>query len=153
MRKASKAQDLIFSQAGQSMTEFLVVLPVLLLLILGAVQFALIYHAKITLNYAAFEAVRAGTLGQGKFEEVKEGFARGMAPLYSYYETDDKIRNKRLNSKNPTEAANTASDQVEAFQLARSQIYDEFDSANKLIRIERLNPTDASFLDFSPPAR
>ena len=150
MQKTGKAQILLISQAGQSMTEFIIVLPVLLLLILGAVQFALIYHAKITLNYAAFEAVRAGTLGQGKFEEVKEGFARGMAPLYSYYETDDTIRNKRQHSRNPEEAKRTASDQVEAFQLARSQIYDEFDSSNKLIRIERLGPTDASFLDFSP---
>ncbi len=152
MQQTSSPRVLLTSQAGQSMTEFLVVLPVLLLLILGAVQFALIYHAKITLNYAAFEAVRAGTLGQAKFEEVKEGFARGMAPLYSYYESDDTIRNRRLHSRDPEEQKNTASDQVEAFQLARNQIYDEFDSSNKLIRIERLNPTDASFLDFSPDA-
>ena len=47
---------------GQAMVEFICVLVPLLLLILGAIQFALIYQAKITLNYAAFEAARAGSL-------------------------------------------------------------------------------------------
>ncbi len=125
------------------MAEFLIILPAMLLLISGAIQFALIYHAKITLNYAAFEAVRAGTLGQGKFSEVKEGFARGLAPLYSYFESDSTLRNKR-------DPDNTAHDQVEAFQMAREKIFREFDSPNKLIRIERLNPTDKTIHIFAP---
>lgn len=124
------------------MAEFLIILPVMLLLMFGAIQFALIYHAKITLNYAAFEAVRAGTLGQGKFDEVKEGFARGLAPLYSYFESDENLRKKRK--------GNTAEDQIEAFQMARDKIYKEFDSDNKLIRIEKLSPTNTSILTFTP---
>lgn len=124
------------------MAEFLVILPVMLLLIFGSIQFALIFHAKITLNYAAFEAVRAGTLGQGRFDEVKEGFSRGLAPLYSYFESDAQIRNSRK--------GDAAGDQIEAFQMARNKIYEEFDSPNKLVRIERLNPTDGSFLAFAP---
>ena len=131
----------LMSQSGQGMVEFLVILPVMLLLIFGSIQFALIYHAKITLNYAAFEAGRAGTLGYGKFDEVKEGFARGLAPLYSYFESDIDIRKKR--------EGRTAEDQVEAFQMARNKIYEEFDSDNKLIRIERLNPTDNAFNTFT----
>ncbi|MCL7488913.1 MAG: pilus assembly protein [Desulfobulbaceae bacterium] len=131
----------IFSQSGQSMAEFLVILPVILLLIFGAIQFALIFHAKITLNYAAFEAVRYGSLGQGRFNEVREGFARGLAPLYSYFESDDHIRKKRK--------GNIAGDQIEAYQMARNRVYNEFDSRNRLVRIERLNPTDSSFLDFA----
>jgi hypothetical protein len=125
------------------MTEFLVILPVMLLLIFGTIQFALIFHAKITLNYAAFEAVRAGTLGHGKFDEVKEGFARGLAPLYSYYESDSDLRKKRHDS------SNAAEDQIGAFQIARNRIYKEFDSPNRLIRIERLSPSNESFLDFA----
>ena len=127
------------------MAEFLIVLPVMLLLIFGAIQFALIYHAKITLNYAAFEAVRAGTLGQGKFDEVREGFARGLAPLYSYFESDPDRRKKR-------DPDTTAHGQVEAFQMARDKIYKEFDSPTKLIRIERLSPTDKTLLAFAPDA-
>ena len=120
----------LYSNAGQSMVEFLVILPVMLLLIFGAIQFALIFHAKITLNYAAFEGVRAGTLNNAKFDDVKEGFARGLAPLYSF--------------------SKGGKDQVGAFQKARAVVFDEFDSQSKLIRIERLSPTDASFADFAP---
>lgn len=112
------------------MVEFLVILPVMLLLIFGAIQFALIFHAKITLNYAAFEGVRAGTLNNAKFDDVKEGFARGLAPLYSFSEG--------------------GKDQIGAYQKAREKVFDEFDSEKKLIRIEMLNPTDASFSDFAP---
>ncbi len=135
-----RASRLMLSESGQSMTEFLVILPVMLLLIFGAIQFALIFHAKITLNYAAFEAVRYGSLGNGKFEEILEGFARGLAPLYSYFESDENVRKKRK--------ANVAEDQIQAFQMARNRIYDEFQQ--KLVRIERLGPTDSAFLDFAP---
>ncbi|AGF76844.1 TadE-like protein [Desulfocapsa sulfexigens DSM 10523] len=138
-------QARLLSNSGQSMAEFLIILPVMLLLIFGAIQFALIYHAKITLNYAAFEAVRAGTLGQGKFDEVKEGFARGLAPLYSYFESDPDLRKKR-------DPNATAGDQIEAFQMARDKIYKEFDTSSKLIRIERLNPSDTTFLSFASDA-
>ena len=117
-----------WSANGQAMVEFLVILPVMLMLLLGAIQFALIYHAKITLNYAAFEAVRAGTLNNAEFTAVKSGFARGMAPLYSYSADD--------------------SDQVGAFKEARQNILDEFDSDTQLIRIERLNPTAIDFKEF-----
>ncbi len=131
------------SEAGQSMAEFLIILPAMILLIFGSIQFALIYHAKISLNYAAFEAVRAGTLGQGKFVEVKEGFARGLAPLYSYFESNSALRDKR-------DPDSTAQDQVEAFQMARDEIYREFDSPSKLIRIERLGPSEKTLHVFSP---
>ncbi len=143
------------SEAGQSMVELLVILPVMLLLILATIQFALIYHAKITLNYAAFEGVRAGTLNcdkkyqdydrrctsdVGQFAAVQEGFARGMAPLYSYYEPDAKEREKL---KKP------ATNQVEAYQQGRARIFKEFESKAEYIRIERLNPTTQAFSDFA----
>jgi Flp pilus assembly protein TadG len=72
---------------GQAMVEFLIVLPVMLLLVLGILQFALIYQAKITLNYAAFETARAGSLNNGNRDAMNLAFASNMAPLYttSYY--------------------------------------------------------------------
>ena len=39
---------------GQAMVEYIIVLPVLLMLVLGAIQFALLYQVKSTLNYATF---------------------------------------------------------------------------------------------------
>jgi len=89
--------------------------------------------------------VRAGTLGQGNFDKVKEGLARGLAPLYSYFESNPDLRKKR-------DPVTTAQGQVEAFQMARDKIYKEFDSSNKLIRIERLNPTDKTLLAFASDA-
>ena len=126
-------------QQGQSMAEFLIILPVMLLLIFGAIQFALIFHAKITLNYAAFEAARAGSLNNARFEAVKEGFARGLAPLYSYFEPDSNKRD-----------ADDPLNQIGAFQQARQRIWNEFDSPLGLIRIERLSPSKKDFFDFAP---
>jgi len=117
------------------------VLPVALLLIFGAIQFALIYHAKITLNYAAFEAARAGSLNNAEYLSVKEGFTRGLAPLYSYYEHDEKKRSHRKD--------NHATNQVAAFQIARSKIFSEFKDKTKLIRIERLSPDEPDFSDYA----
>ena len=51
---------------GQAMVEFGIIVFVLLLLILGTLQFAFIYHAKIQLNYAAFETARAGALNNAR---------------------------------------------------------------------------------------
>lgn len=141
------------SQAGQSMVELLVILPVMLLLILATIQFALVYHAKITLNYAAYEAARAGSLNGAnayletggnsdvsQFDAVKEGFARGLAPLYSYYEPDGA---KRGTMQEP------ALNQVEAFQQGRNTVFEAFDDPLDLIRIERLSPTPQAFIDFA----
>lgn len=123
------------------MVEVLIILPVAMLLIFGAIQFALIYHAKITLNYAAFEAARYGSLNNARFSSVKEGFTRGLAPLYSYFEAD-KDRRKKMKGRK-------VADQVEAFQMARSKIFDEFDDARDLIRIERLSPSEQAFSDYA----
>lgn len=133
----------------------LVVMPVLLLLILATIQVALIYHAKITLNYAAYEAVRAGTLNcdkqyqqgyngalsdMGQYAAVQDGLARGLAPLYSYYEPDSAKR---------AEVHAPAHSQVEAFQKGRARVYAEMESPLDLIRIERLSPSEKAFSDFA----
>ncbi len=148
-----KQLSVLRRQNGQSMVEFLVILPVMLLLILGTVQVALIYHAKITLNYAAFEAVRAGTLncdkkylknGNGcrsevsQFDAMKEGLARGLAPLYSYYEPRTE---ERKGMHDP------ALNQVEAYQQGRDRVFDEL--KGEFIRVERLNPTPQAFSEFA----
>jgi hypothetical protein len=52
-------------QRGISMTETLIALPVLILFVMCVVQFGLIYRAKLTLEYAAHEAARAGSLNNG----------------------------------------------------------------------------------------
>lgn len=53
------------AQSGISMTETVIALPVLVLFVMCVVQFGLIYRAKLTLEYAAHEAARAGALNNG----------------------------------------------------------------------------------------
>ena len=70
-------------RSGQALVEFLIIYPTLLLLILGGFQFALIYQAKSTLNYATFMAARQGALKNGKMLSIKDGLAGGMTPLFA----------------------------------------------------------------------
>ena len=64
------------------MVEFLIIFPTLLLLVLGAFQFALVYQAKLTLNHATFMAARQGALKNGKMLSIKDALAAGMTPLF-----------------------------------------------------------------------
>ncbi len=70
-------------QAGQSMTEFVIVIPVLVLLIFGAIQIAFIYSAKITLNYATYQAARVGANKNATYSAMRQGLIRGLAPLFT----------------------------------------------------------------------
>ncbi|MCB1739839.1 MAG: pilus assembly protein [Gammaproteobacteria bacterium] len=77
-------------ERGQAMVEFLIVVPIILMLILGAIQFSLVYRARSTLQYAAFETARAGALNNARLWAMENAFARGMAPLFtnSFLEED-----------------------------------------------------------------
>ena len=69
--------------AGAAIIETAIALPVLLVVILGAIQFALIYEAKATLNHASLQAARAGSVANAEINAIRRGLARGLAPLYS----------------------------------------------------------------------
>ncbi len=114
-------------QSGQSMTEFLVIMPVMLLLIMGAIQFVFIYQTKTTLNYATFEAVRAGSLENASIVAVRNGFTRGITPLFARFATTDNPDNELANKV------------LLARETARSEV------ANGFVKFELLNPTDAVF--------
>ncbi len=65
------------------MVEFLVVIPVLILLIFGSIQIGLIYSAKTTLNYATFQAARLASVNNATYSSIRRGLIRGIAPLYT----------------------------------------------------------------------
>jgi len=121
------------NERGQSMTEFLVILPVMLFLIFGAIQFILIYQTKTTLNYATFEATRAGSLEKASYSAVANGFSRGLAPLFARFST--------TNNKNEDLAAKVIS--------ARQKVRDELNAGH--VKIELLNPTSVHFQRFGNP--
>jgi hypothetical protein len=107
---------------GQAMVEFLIVIPLLLLILLGTLQFALIYQAKITLNYAAFEAVRAGSLNHAREYAMYDALARSLAPIYTHEDT------------------------FESYKQGREKIRDEIE--NGYVLIDVINPAPDSFSDF-----
>ena len=82
MRRATECWNK--RQHGQSMIEYLIILPVLLMLVLGAVQFALLYQIKNTLNYATFIAARQGAIANAKSNSIKDALASGMTPLFTF---------------------------------------------------------------------
>lgn len=70
-------------QRGQSLPEFLIVVPVFIFLVLLIFQLVLVYRAKTTLDYATLMAARAGAVNNADLGEMKDGLARGLTPLYA----------------------------------------------------------------------
>ncbi|HEY4296512.1 MAG TPA: TadE family protein [Paraburkholderia sp.] len=106
------------------MAEFIVIAPVLLFVCFGTLQFVLLYQAKSTLDVAALEAVREGAVNHGSMQAMRNGLARGLAPLYA----------RRANADGAAAA------------LSKAQI----DAAN-FSAITVLNPTAAAIQDYSQP--
>ncbi len=78
---------------GQAMVEFLIVIPVLILLIFGAIQIGFIYSAKTTLNYATFQSARLAAVNNGTYSAMRRGLIRGLAPLFSSSASLTSIKN------------------------------------------------------------
>lgn len=82
-RMKGRSSELETHQRGQAMTEFIIVIPVFILLIFGTIQLAFIYSAKQTLNYAVFQAARLGATNNATYSSIRRGLIRGLAPLYT----------------------------------------------------------------------
>jgi hypothetical protein len=107
--------------AGQSLIEFVVGIFVLMLLILGAFQFALVYRAKATLDYATFQAAREGAVNHASIHAIRGGLAAGLTPLYTV--------------------------KPDAGDLSKA--YGRAMAAVRLTHIQIINPTKAAFNDFA----
>lgn len=110
---------------GATLIEFVVVAPTLLAMALAMLQIGLAFQAKSLLNYATFEAARAGSVRHADLVRIRRGFVRAMNAYYGGGRT-------------------TA-------ELLRSAATAEADLATAL-RIEILSPTRESFDDYQSPA-
>lgn len=115
------------SQGGQSMTEYLIILPTLLLLVLGVIQLALIYQAKNSLNYATFMGARQGALKNANKTSIMDGVAGGMTPFFMR-----------------TSSAPFLDDLAKARMIAAIEIFNP-----NTARVEIISPTPAAFEAFS----
>ena len=59
------------NEQGSSAVEFALVLPLLVMVVLGIVQFGLLYSAKLTLDHAVREGARAAILPDATIGDVK----------------------------------------------------------------------------------
>lgn len=52
------------SERGQSLVEFALILPLLILMLFGIIDFGRIFHAYLTIDHAGREAARAASIGK-----------------------------------------------------------------------------------------
>ncbi len=69
-------------QRGAGLAEFVVVAPTLLAMALAMLQYGLVFHAKSNLNYASFEAARAGSVDHADQASIRRALSRAMTPYY-----------------------------------------------------------------------
>ena len=109
---------------GATLVEFVIAAPLVLFILLVLMQYALLFHAKSQLNYATFEAARAGTVANARPTAIRAAFDRAMTGYHG---------------------GGTTSVELAA---ARTKALAEAPFA----RIEILSPTRESFDDFHSPA-
>ena len=112
-------------QRGATLVEFVIVVPTVLFMLMNLIQYGLLYHAKSQLNYATFEAARAGTVSNADPAAIRTAFTRAITGYYGG-------------------GTSTA-------QLAKSYAKALADTTAATVRIEILSPTKESFDDYASP--
>jgi hypothetical protein len=116
---------------GTTALECLLVLPLLLLIGLGVVQFGLLYQAQQALRFAAHEAARSGSVAHGEPSAIRSGFARGLSPwLFGADNLGAHLAN-----------------------IARTRAHVALGEQVGWIQIEQVSPRAESFRDWALPAR
>lgn len=69
-------------QKGASMVESILAIPLIVFMGLGVIQFGLVYHAKTILNYATFEAARAGATSNAQIEVMRKELGYRLGAVY-----------------------------------------------------------------------
>ncbi len=117
----------IAAQTGATMTELLVALPLIVLLGLIGIQYALMYNAKSNLSYASYEAARAGAIHHADPIQIQEGLLKGLLPYMS--------ATGEARSGDNTLAAQA---QIEKIKLNEAPF----------MKVEIISPSQAAFDDF-----
>ncbi|MGE4416972.1 MAG: TadE/TadG family type IV pilus assembly protein, partial [Marinobacterium sp.] len=70
-------------ERGAAAVESLIALPIVIILMMGAAEWARVYEAKTTLDHAAVQGARAGAVDHAQPSAIQQGIARGMLPFYA----------------------------------------------------------------------
>lgn len=139
-------------QRGQAAVETAIVMPLFIFIMLGLLQLGLMHQAKLMTKYAAFKAVRAGSLNRGDPQAMQYAAIAALMPV--------------ITQKNPMSGgggARVGQEQYGLFQVASASKYVKaFDtvskgassSSDKLVEVTICHPkkSDAkSSTDFDDP--
>jgi Flp pilus assembly protein TadG len=72
------------TQTGATMTEFIIAMPVFILLVFVIAELSLMYQAKSVLDMAALSAARAGAINHASLSAMKSAAAVALTPLYTH---------------------------------------------------------------------
>src|SRR5512138_1904755 len=75
------------AEAGQALVETAIIMPVMVFVVLGALQVMLIEHGKIMTEYAAYNAARAGIVHNGNWNVMRNAAMIATLPLYQRTDT------------------------------------------------------------------
>ncbi len=114
------------TEHGSAMVEFLIVGPLLWMIVLSIVQLALIFIARIEVDYATFMAARAGSTGHAEFGAMRNAYLLAAIPMYGGGSSSAQI--------------------AAAYQRASTDL---LVGGHLLLRMT--NPTTASFTDWGDP--
>jgi uncharacterized membrane protein (UPF0127 family) len=118
------------AQSGIAMVEFIVVGPMLTLIGLGILQYAMIFFAKNQVNHATFMAARAGTMDHANSATILAAYEQALAPMYG--------------------GGSNAVEILAAKNKARNDVEYGLSGAPSA-HIRMLNPTAESFADWKEP--
>lgn len=68
-------------QQGSALTEFVVVGPLIVLMSMAGLQMIMLQYARLNLDYAGYEAARAGSRHNATPEYIREAWFRALTPL------------------------------------------------------------------------
>ncbi|HYH96523.1 TadE family protein [Hyalangium sp.] len=71
------------AESGQAAIEAAIILPLFVFLILGTLQLGLMHQARLMTKYAAFRAVRAGSLHNARKDDMERAALAAVLPLLS----------------------------------------------------------------------
>jgi TadE-like protein len=112
-------------QAGATLVEFALVMPLALLLVMGIIQIGLMFTAKQVLNQAAFMAGRAGAVNNAQQTSMEDALTKALLPFYQ----DTTIGN-------------------DFARLSLALLRAKQDVALGFVHVEKLSPTPDAFADF-----
>ena len=79
------------SEDGNVLVEFALIMPVLLLMIAGIIQFGFILNAKVAVNSASYEAARSATLSENPEVDAVSAVANYAASSLSGWDLGERL--------------------------------------------------------------